>query len=314
MTKRISPFTDFGFKYIFGQEKNKDLLIDFLNTLFAEEPGHETIVDVTFQDKELPRGPESERGVIYDIKCLTSSGKHFIVEMQNAQQSYFIDRSIYYASRSIVSQAQSGKDWRYEFKSVYVVSFLNFKMDALGPEVRTDVALCDLDTHKTVSDKIRFIYIQLPNFIKNEEQCEGIFDYWIYNIKNMENMSNIAFAQQHKIFKRLESVTNYANLDDAQRHAYDEDLKIYRDFQNCMDFKLQEGLKQGLAKGLQEGISKGRQEGLTKGRQEGISEGRQEEQINVIKKLAKNGMSPDSISQILELPVDSVTKVLSVVD
>ncbi len=155
MTKRISPFTDFGFKYIFGQEKNKDLLIDFLNTLFANEPEHETIVNVTFQDKELPKSPESERGVIYDIKCLTSSGKHFIVKMQNAQQSYFIDRSIFYSSRSIVSQAMSGKDWRYEFKPVYVVSFLNFKMEDLGTKVRTTVGLCDRDTHKQVSDKIR---------------------------------------------------------------------------------------------------------------------------------------------------------------
>lgn len=241
MTKRISPFTDFGFKYIFGQEENKDLLIDFLNTLFVDEPGHETIINVTFLDKEYPKSPESQRGVIYDIKCQTSSGKHFIVEMQNAQQSYFIDRSIYYASRSIVAQAKAGKEWCYEFQSVYVISFLNFKMDALGKEVRSDAALCDLDTNKPISDKLRFIYIQLPQFNKTEKECEGIFDYWIYNIKNMESMNNIAFAQQHKIFKRLESVTNYANLDNAQRLAYDEDLKIYRDFQNCMDFKLEEG-------------------------------------------------------------------------
>ena len=58
----------------------------------------------------------------------------------------------------------------------------------------------------------------------------------------METTNSIAFAQQHKIFKRLEAVTNYANLDKAQRLAYDEDLKIYRDFQNCMDFKLEEGI------------------------------------------------------------------------
>lgn len=94
-TQRISPFTDFGFKYIFGQENSKDILIDFLNTLLADEPGFETIVDVAYLDKEMPRGPESRRGVIYDIKCNTSSGKHFIVEMQNAYQSFFVNRSIY---------------------------------------------------------------------------------------------------------------------------------------------------------------------------------------------------------------------------
>lgn len=150
----------------------------------------------------------------------------------------------------MVSQAQSGKEWCYEFSPVYVISFLNFKMDVLGKEVRTDVALCDLDTNKPVSDKLRFIYIQLPRFEKAEEECDGIFDYWIYNIKNMEMTNSIAFAQQHKIFKRLESVTNYANLDRLQRLAYDEDLKIYRDFQNCMDYKLQEGRAEGRAEAI----------------------------------------------------------------
>ena len=29
--KYINPFTDFGFKKLFGTEPNKDLLIDFLN-------------------------------------------------------------------------------------------------------------------------------------------------------------------------------------------------------------------------------------------------------------------------------------------
>ena len=290
MTKRISPFTDFGFKYIFGQEKNKDLLIDFLNTLFADEPGHETIIDVTYLDKELPKSPESQRGVIYDIKCHTSSGRHFIVEMQNAQQSYFVDRSIYYASRSIVSQAQSGKEWCYEFQPVYVVSFLNFKMDVLGTEVRTDVALCDLDTNKPVSNKLRFIYIQLPRFTKSEEECQGIFDYWIYNIKNMETTNSIAFAQQHKIFKRLEAVTNYANLDKAQRLAYDEDLKIYRDFQNCMDFKLHEGFKKGIKKGEEKG--------------------RAEEKSDIVCKLYKNGMPAETISQMLEIPLETVMDII----
>ncbi len=98
-------------------------------------------------------------------------------------------------------------------------------------------------------------------------------------------MNNIAFAQQHKIFKRLESVTNYANLDTAQRLAYDEDLKIYRDFQNCMDFKMEEGFKKGR------------------------EEGREEEQGNVIRKLLKNGMTAESISQLLELPLNLVNKI-----
>ncbi|VAW82144.1 conserved hypothetical protein, partial [hydrothermal vent metagenome] len=37
--KYINPFTDYGFKKIFGEEPNKDLLLDFLNELLIEEQG-----------------------------------------------------------------------------------------------------------------------------------------------------------------------------------------------------------------------------------------------------------------------------------
>ena len=37
MGRYINPFTDAGFKRIFGQEANKDLLINFLNEIIQGE-------------------------------------------------------------------------------------------------------------------------------------------------------------------------------------------------------------------------------------------------------------------------------------
>ena len=95
-------------------------------------------------------------------------------------------------------------------------------------------------------------------------------------------MNNIAFAQQHKIFKRLESVTNYANLDKEQRRAYDEDLKIYRDFQNCMDFKLQEG----------------------------IEEGKNEERRNSIRMMASFGIDPQDIADKYQMSLKEIQSII----
>ncbi len=80
MANYISPFTDWGFKRIFGQEYSKDLLISFLNDLLE---GEVHIKDVTFKDKELLPESKDLRGCIFDIFCETDEGKHFIVEMQN---------------------------------------------------------------------------------------------------------------------------------------------------------------------------------------------------------------------------------------
>ena len=115
----INPFTDVGFKRIFGQEVNKDLLMDFLNELLA---GEERIEDLRFMDKEQLPDNEQERGIIYDIFCRTEDGRHLIIEMQNDSQTYFRNRSLFYACRGIVKQGRRGRDWRYALDAVYCIN------------------------------------------------------------------------------------------------------------------------------------------------------------------------------------------------
>lgn len=109
MGKFINPFTDVGFKRIFGQEMSKPVLIAFLNSLLKDE--HQ-IVDVKYLDKEQLGISDGDRSLIYDIFCETESGEHIIVEMQNKYQPYFKKRSIYYVSRSIVEQGERGSQWK----------------------------------------------------------------------------------------------------------------------------------------------------------------------------------------------------------
>lgn len=126
MSKFINPFTDYGFKLIFGREVSKDLLIEFLNDLLE---GERVITDLTFLNNEqLPDYPEG-RGIIYDVYCTTDTGEKIIVEMQNRMQSNFKERSIFYLSRAIVNQGRTGHDWKFEIKAVYGVFLMNFIMD-----------------------------------------------------------------------------------------------------------------------------------------------------------------------------------------
>ena len=86
MGKFINPFTDMGFKLIFGQEISKPILIEFLNSLLV---GERCIQDVTFLNKEQPRTHDEDRSLIYDVYCKLDNGEHIIVEMQNKDQPYF---------------------------------------------------------------------------------------------------------------------------------------------------------------------------------------------------------------------------------
>lgn len=123
MSKFINPFTDIGFKKIFGQSVTKGLLIDFLNDLLK---GEKQIKDITFLDKEQMPIYDGDRGLIYDIYCTTETGEKIIVEMQNKYQDRFKERSLYYLSQAVVRQGERGTKWQYEIKAVYGVFFMNF--------------------------------------------------------------------------------------------------------------------------------------------------------------------------------------------
>ena len=197
MGKFINPFTDFGFKHIFGREMDKDILIEFLNDLLE---GEHTIKDLRIMNNE--RLPETEQGrkVIFDIHCETDKGERIIIEMQNREQPHFKDRALYYLSHSVVEQGIKGT-WDYELAAVYGVFFLNFTLDEKNRpnnnrnegKFRRDIVLADRETGQVFNPKFRQIYIELPRFNKEEEECETDFERWIYVLKHMDTLDRMPF-------------------------------------------------------------------------------------------------------------------------
>ncbi len=120
--KYVNPFTDFGFKKIFGEEARKPLLLDFLNALLPET---EKIIDLSFKNNEQLGQTNLDRKAIYDLYCENEKGKKFIVELQKAKQNYFKERTIYYSTFPIREQAEKG-EWKYNLKAVYCIGILDF--------------------------------------------------------------------------------------------------------------------------------------------------------------------------------------------
>ena len=160
----ISLLTDFGFKRIFGTIPNKDLLIDFLNALFN---GEQVVKDVTFLNSEHVGDVHTERKAIFDVYCENEDGEKFIVEMQNAYQTYFKDRSLYYSTFPIREQAQKGGNWDYKLEHVYVIALLNYQMSDPAFSKNTinhDIGLLDKQTHRVFNDKLTFKYVEIAKF------------------------------------------------------------------------------------------------------------------------------------------------------
>src|SRR5690606_14099166 len=155
--KYINPFTDFGFKKIFGTTFNKELLIDFLNQVLGER---ESIKDLTYLNSEVLGKSERDRTAIFDLYCENEKGEKFIVELQNVKQEYFVDRSIFYSTFPIQSQAPKGKGWDYCLKAVFTIGLLNFSFPDTTRQERylREVMLIDRHTHEIFYSKLTFIY------------------------------------------------------------------------------------------------------------------------------------------------------------
>jgi predicted transposase/invertase (TIGR01784 family) len=238
--KYINPFTDFGFKKLFGTEFNKELLIDFLNQVLGER---EQIRDLTYLNTENQGKTETDRKAVFDLYCENQQGEKFIIEVQNVSQLYFKDRSIFYATFPVQEQAPKGRDWDYYLKAVYTIGILNFSFpDASGQErYLREVQLIDKQTQEVFYDKLTFIYLEMPRFKKREEDLVTHFDKWLYVLKNLPKLQARPQKLQEKVFEKLFAEAELAKLTPDEMRTYEESLKVYRDNYSVIETAKREG-------------------------------------------------------------------------
>lgn len=248
--KYLNPFTDFGFKKLFGEELNKDLLLDFLNELLKEEEGN--IVGLTYLKNEQLGNTELDRKAIFDLYCENEKGEKFIVELQKTKQKFFKDRTLYYSTFPIREQARRTSDWIYELKAVYTIAILDFVFDEdqNNPgKFRYDVKLTDIETKQVFYDKLTFIYLEMPKFNKTVDELETRFDKWMYVIRNLNRLDRIPEKLRGQIFEKVFEVAEIAKFSPDQIRSYEDSLKYYRDLKASLDTSYEEGMEKGMEKG-----------------------------------------------------------------
>ena len=244
------------------------------------------------------------------IYCTTDEGKEIIVEMQNRGQEHFIDRALYYTSRVIVNQGIKG-EWDYDIRPVYTICFMNF-VDPLLPlgKFRTDMVLADRDTGKTVSDKIRMIYLMLPLFEKTEAECETDFERWIFVLKNMNTFERMPFLAKNAVFKKLAEISDLRTLSKKDMDKYEDSIRIMRDAYATYKYAIKTGLEDGRKQGLEEGMAQGMAQGIEKGMAQGIEKGKAEAEhqknIEFAKLMLSDGDSTEKIQKYTGLTIEEI--------
>ncbi len=297
----IDPFTDFGFKLLFGTPANKEFLIAILNALLD---GEEVVTDISYNNTEVFGKTPDDRKAVYDLYCETSDGSHIIVECQNAYQRFFLDRTVYYSSFPMQAVAKKG-EWNYKLPKIYTISFLNFVMSeyADDPHYKHVVRLCDTRTGKVFFDKLTFIYLEMPKFNKGVEELNGYADWWLYIIRNMVRLNEMPTELRDKIFVKFFKTAEIAKFTPEQRMAYEVSLKNMRDYNNT----IVSAEEKGFDRGIQQGIAEGREEGRAEGREEGMAEGIRK----MARKMLEAGIPNDTIMSTTGLSASEINEIAS---
>ena len=238
--------------------------------------------DLTYLDKEIQPEVIEQRTVIFDLLCEDVDGSKFVLEMQNCPQHYFFNRGFYYICRMISRQGESGADWKYSLLPVYGIYLLNFSL----PEFqswRTDVVLANEATGKTFGEvKLKQIYLSFDLFNLREEECKTPLENMVYILKNMNLFDMSPFKEKNDAFKRLLDVANLNAMTPHERAVYDENLKIYRDWRNTLEYAVEEAEMKGLKKG------------------------KAEEQRQIAANFKKQGVNVETIAQCSGLSVEEI--------
>lgn len=242
-------------KKLFGEEASKPFLMDFLNSML---PAHHQIKDLTLKNSEQMGISDFDRKAIDDIYCESVTGERFIVELQRAKQTFFKDRTLYYATFPINEQAKKG-EWNYQLKAVYCISILDFLFDEHkdDPEVIYTVQLKD-QNNQVFYDKLTLIYLQLPNFYKKEHELTTPLDKWLFFIKNLEDLQHIPAIFKDSLIEQAFEKANLATFNRQEIDKYEQSLKVYRDLHNTLETAITDGFYRGVEHGIEQGIEQGK--------------------------------------------------------
>jgi len=284
---------DFAFKRCFGSEQYKAATIGLLNAMIPDIH----VKDVTFLNTEVQGLSEEDRKGVIDVLCTGDDDSTFIVEMQRAPQTYFRERTYYYSSLYVVSQAQRGK-WNFCYHPAYVVAFLDFSLEKLEVEFpKSGIPMLHYSTiEKTIGEKMpgstEFYFFDLENFTKSRSELADNQDYWLYLLRNSGEMSDKPEQIKGAEFDTFFQAAQIAAFNKDERIQYEKDMVTARDYKNSLEWAKQYGAK----------------EGFIKGKAEGKVEGKAEASREMAEKLLNNGVDIAIIASCTGLSVEEIKK------
>ncbi|WP_265037391.1 Rpn family recombination-promoting nuclease/putative transposase [Wolbachia endosymbiont (group A) of Anomoia purmunda] len=284
LSKFLDPKLDLTFKKIFGTEKNKNILIHFLNDILGCTEVN-TIQEVEFLSTIMDPEIASYKQRIVDVLCRDSSGNRYIIEMQLTRDKGFEKRAQLYAAKAYSRQAdKSGK--YVDLKKIFFIAISNCTLFPDKLDYISSHTIRDEKTNEHDLKDFQFIFIELPKFPKSrEEQLESVVDRWLFFFKYADETTD---EDLRKIAKKSPIIKlAYDELD--KFHWNEKDLVDYEE--RIMDLRTEEAILEYR---------------LDLAKEEGREEGRKEREIEVAKKMLVNSIDVNTIVKCTGLSMSKI--------
>ncbi|WP_410542326.1 Rpn family recombination-promoting nuclease/putative transposase [Wolbachia endosymbiont of Tetranychus urticae] len=286
-SKFLDPKNDLTFKRIFGSEKNKNILIHFLNDIL-EFTGENAIQEVEFLSTIMDPEIASDKQSIVDILCKDSVGRKFVVEMQVARDKGFEKRAQLYAAKAYSRQSCH----YFDLQKVYFIAISNCNLFPKDVHYISTHNIRDIKTNGHYLKDFQFVFIELPKFPKNRvDELENNTERWCYFFKYAEETTDEdlkKIAQQEPVIKLAYDELDKFHWNEKDLAAYEERIMNVQKEQAILIQKLDDATE--------------------KGRQEGIQIGEERNKLEIAKNLLKAGVSVDIVSQSTGLSIDEIKK------
>ncbi|MGM9736209.1 MAG: Rpn family recombination-promoting nuclease/putative transposase [Candidatus Cryptobacteroides sp.] len=298
----VNLMEDAGFKAVYCDRQNKDLLIDLLNHLL---PDYARVSDIVkYRDREKVADYGGAKKTILDLCCQGDGGRMFNVEVQQENSEYFYERIMYYGAGDYHSQLMESEDYD-SLNPVFMVVLMSGILqhercresmvrpvghpidvdcspqsgDLLPDEVVTRYVMKEERHNVFAPSTIFLIFAQLGRFRKALEDCVTYEDYlfhWFLNGWRYDSIPEI-FRGVHGL-ERLTDATEVAGFTEEKYRLYKSDMKTERDIR----FFARERHKEELRKMLEE------------------------ERIATAKRMLADGLPIEIVSKYSGLPVEKV--------
>ncbi len=277
--KYLNPLIDYTFKKIFGNEKHKEILIHFLNSLGIESQGHK-IVDLRILDHTNEKRFKLDKYSVMDIKATLNNGELVNIEVQILPYEHMLQRTIYYLTKMYSDQLTQGDDYGKLCNTitVNVLGYNQFEHD----RIHSVYHIRDAETCEKLGDFLEIHFIETQKIGKSPQKLGEDLKGWLLFLSNPENQRITELGKEVGEVGQAINLLEELSRSREERAIAEEREKAIRDELSFRKAELEKGLQKGLEKGLQKGLKIGREE----------------EKYEIAKKLIHKGMD---LSEVLEI-------------